>query len=342
MKKLFLLFTLILFALVSRAQHIEVLQQGKATSFRGLSVVDDHVAWVSGSKGTIALTADGGKSWDWKQVKGYEKSDFRDIEAFSSKDAIIMSSGTPALILKTSDGGETWHEKYRNADTTYFFDAMDFDGLKHGLVLGDPINGKFVLMETNDAGETWHPFKNPPDALPGEAAFAASGTCLRVNKGEILIATGGSQSRFLTSEDFDGSNKGWYQQRLSLSHGKSSQGAFSIARSNEDLTILVGGDYANDKRIDSVAEYQYFDQIRATTIEVFPKIQPAGFQSCVEFIAADTFLSTGTPGSNLTNDGGKTWTQIDDASYNVCRKAKNGHLVLLAGDHGRIGIFNVK
>src|SRR5476651_585380 len=139
-----------------KAQKIEILQQGKPTSIRGLSVVDDKIAWISGSKGYIATTTDAGKTWAWQQVKGFEQADFRDIEAFSGKEAIIMSSGTPALILKTTDGGENWQVKYRNADTAYFFDAMDFETPKHGLVLGDPVGGKFVLMETNDGGETWN------------------------------------------------------------------------------------------------------------------------------------------------------------------------------------------
>lgn len=335
MKKLILLSALILFALVSKAQHIEVLQQGKAVSFRGLSVVDNRIAWVSGSKGTIATTNDGGKTWDWKQVKGYEKSDFRDIEAFSSKEAIIMSSGTPALILKTTDGGETWHEKYRNTDTAYFFDAMDFDGAKHGLVLGDPIKGKFVLMETNDGGDSWHPFKNPPDALPGEAAFAASGTCLRFQNDFISIATGGKSSRVLSFSLKNLLTPNWIADNSGLLHGKASQGAFSIAHAG--YHIIVGGDYQHDRITDSVATYWRSRQsLRLSTKP------PAGFQSCVEFISDSIFLSTGTPGSNLTTDGGKTWRKIDDASYNVCRKAKNGNLVLLAGDHGRIGIFNVK
>lgn len=336
MKKLLLLFALILFALVSKAQHIEVLQQGKATSIRGLSVVDDHVAWVSGSKGTIAISNDGGKTWDWKQVKGYEKSDFRDIEAFSSKEAIIMSSGTPALILKTTDGGETWHEKYRNADTAYFFDAMDFESLKHGLVLGDPIKGKFVLMETNDAGETWHPFKNPPDALPGEAAFAASGTCLRFTDNLITIVSGGSDNRVIWLKKEPGE---WLEAKLPFAKQKPSQGAFSVAQ-YKSSTLFVGGDYANDKRTDSVAAY--VSTWGYATVISLPKSGPNGFQSCVEHISNNTFLSTGTPGTNITTDGGKTWRKIDDASYNVCRKAKHGNLVLLAGDHGRIGIFKLK
>src|ERR1700744_1759817 len=137
-------FLLLLLPFTSFAQHIEILQQGQPTSIRGLSVVDDNIAWISGSKGHIAITKNGGKTWDWQQIKGFEKTDFRDIEAFSAKEAIIMSSGTPALILKTTDGGENWQVKYKNTDTAYFFDAMDFAGKKHGLVLGDPIAGKFV------------------------------------------------------------------------------------------------------------------------------------------------------------------------------------------------------
>src|ERR1700761_636017 len=122
--KIALLFLLVFFAARSMAQHIEILQQGKSTSIRGLSVVDDNVAWISGTKGTIAITKDGGKTWDWQQVKGFEMADFRDIEAFSSKEAIIMSSGTPALILKTTDGGETWQEKCRKGIWAYMFNAV--------------------------------------------------------------------------------------------------------------------------------------------------------------------------------------------------------------------------
>src|SRR6201996_2557434 len=122
--KITLLLLLVFFAARSIAQHIEILQQDKPTSIRGLSVVDDNVAWVSGSKGTIAITTNGGKTWDWQQVKDFENADFRAIEAFSSKEAIIMSSGTPALILKTTDGGETWQEKCRKGIWAYMFNAV--------------------------------------------------------------------------------------------------------------------------------------------------------------------------------------------------------------------------
>ncbi len=327
---LLLLLTLITFCL--KAQKIVLLQEGKQSSIRGMSVVNDQVAWISGSNGYTALTINGGKTWAWQQVKGFEKADFRSIEAFSDKEAIIMASGTPALILKTTDGGKNWQVKYRNTDTAYFLDAMDFANPDHGLILGDPIKNKFVLLETKDAGETWHMFSDCPKALNGEAAFAASGTCLRFVNSTIQIVTGGSISRQLKYR----TNNGWTYDITLIKHGKSSQGAFSIDR---DGFVIVGGDYQNDHSADSVAEYYFYNGAYASGGIVLATKPPAGYQSCVEQISENIYLSTGTPGSNLTTDGGKTWTKIDDTSFNVCRTAKTGKLVLLAGNNGRIAVF---
>lgn len=326
---LFIIPVLLLITSKLQAQKIELLDQGKRTSIRGLSVVNDNVAWVSGSAGYIATTIDAGKTWNWQQIKGYEKADFRDIEAFSAKEAIILSSGTPALILKTTDGGATWDLKYKNDDKAYFLDAMDFADKKHGFILGDPIDNKFLLLETNDAGESWHAFKNQPDAMPGEAAFAASGTCLRVDKkNNINIVTGGTVARLLSSKP---KSSGWEVINLPLTHGPSSNGAFSISANN---SVIVGGNYSKDKTKDSVSCSLIKRDLYGLSTN-----PPAGYQSCVENIKGNIYLSTGTSGSNVTSDGGFNWTQIDGTSFNVCRKAKNGELVLLAGDRGKIAIF---
>ena len=316
-------------------QTISLLQQGKPTSIRGLSVVDDSIAWISGSKGTVAITRNGGKTWDWQQVKGFEKADFRDVEAFSAKEAVIMSSGSPALILKTIDGGANWQVKYRNTDTAYFFDAMDFADQNHGMVLGDPVKGKFLLLETNNGGENWTAVNGAPAALPGEAAFAASGTCLRFN-GLITIVTGGGSSRALMSPD--NPKKVWIWVPLPLTNGKQSRGAFSVAF-GKDESVIVGGDYENDKKTDSVAFL--LPESAPGDYNGLPSKGPLGFQSCVENLNSNTFLSTGTPGSNITTDGGKTWKKIDGTSFNVCGKARKGNLVLLAGNNGAIGILKL-
>jgi hypothetical protein len=332
-KRLITCIVLIVSSLSIHGQSISVISSGRATSIRGLSVVNDKVAWVSGSKGFVGTTTDAGVTWLWQQVKGFEKSEFRDIEAFSDKEAVIMSSGSPAVILKTVDGGKNWKVNYQQTDSTYFLDAMDFADAKHGFILGDPIAGKFLLLETKNGGDTWAPVVNAPVALPDEAAFAASGTCLRVNKTTIMMVTGGSKSRLLMSPVED---MVWVDREVPLTNGALSRGAFSVAYNNRQ-TVIVGGNYSKDKLTDSVA--YVISNTKLKPLNYIPKTGPAGFQSCVEYIKGEIFLSTGTSGSNLSNDGGSNWQNIDTTSFNVCRKARHGRLILFAGDRGKIGIY---
>ncbi len=85
----------------STSQTLTILTSGEKTSIRGLSVVSDKIIWASGSNGMIARSIDGGNSWKWLRVKGFEKTDFRDIEAFDATTAVIMGIAEPAYILKT-------------------------------------------------------------------------------------------------------------------------------------------------------------------------------------------------------------------------------------------------
>lgn len=291
-------------------------------------MVNDKIAWISGSAGQIAITRDGGSTWNWQQVKGFEKADFRDVEAFSDKEAVIIASGTPAVVLKTVDGGTTWQTVFRKDEEAYFLDAMDFSDKKHGWILGDPIDGKFLVLATADGGSTWQQVTKSPVALNGEAAFAASGTCLRVHNKELFIVTGGLQTRLIqgNSQTYD-----WTYTDLPVTHGKSSQGAFSLAL-NGKAVMVAGGNYEQDRKIDSLACYAP----KSGAAFELPGTPPVGYQSCVEHVKGLVYLATGTPGSCITTDGGKTWKQIDATSFNVCRKAKRGNWILLAGNGGKI------
>ena len=116
LKDSYILFIFILLTIKTVAQRpvVEMLTSGTKTSIRGLSVVNDNVVWVSGSNGMVGRSANGGKNWRWIVVPGFEKTDFRDIEAFDANTALIMGIGEPAYILKTIDAGETWRVVYEN------------------------------------------------------------------------------------------------------------------------------------------------------------------------------------------------------------------------------------
>src|SRR5450631_3827437 len=119
-------FFLVLFSGNVHAQKITILQEGGKTSFRGLSVVNDQTIWVSGSSGSVGLSTDSGKNWKWIQVPRYERTDFRDIEAFSDREAVIMGITEPAVILRTTDAGNNWIVSFKDTTKSAFLDAMCF------------------------------------------------------------------------------------------------------------------------------------------------------------------------------------------------------------------------
>ena len=160
-------------AAIAQTYELSTSNASANTSIRGLSVVSDSVAWVSGSNGLIGKTTDGGKQWKWQKPAGFENSDFRDIEAFDEQRAVVMSSGSPAVVLRTADGGKNWSTSYKNADTAVFLDGMAFWSESRGLIFGDPIKNKMQLLETADGGITWKEVSANMDIemAAGEAGF---------------------------------------------------------------------------------------------------------------------------------------------------------------------------
>ena len=213
--------------IISIAQTVQFLTSKEKISLRGLSVVNDNIIWASGSNGQVAKSTDGGKNFTWITVKGYEKRDFRDIEAFDANTAIIMAVDSPAIILKTKDGGKTWKEVFHDDTKGMFLDAMDFTKDGNGIVVGDPINNKLFIATTSNYGDKWislKPENNFYAADTGEAFFAASGTNVKISGNKynhiICFVTGGRDSRLF----FNGQ-----PLALNIIKGKDSQGANSVA-----------------------------------------------------------------------------------------------------------------
>jgi photosystem II stability/assembly factor-like uncharacterized protein len=306
-------------------QQIQILATADSkASLRGLSAVNEKIIWTSGSKGTVGRSADGGKTWEWMTVKNYETRDFRDIEAFDKNTAIIMAIADPAVILKTEDGGKKWKIVFTDSTKGMFMDAMDFQNDKMGIVVGDPVRDTIFIATTNDGGDHWQKLSSAfIKAEEGEGFFAASGTNVIYNlDGSFVAVSGGKTSRWITP--YETKDNGIIQ-------GKESTGANSIAISG-DHAIIVGGDFSNDK--DTTKNCSVSDDDMETWHQA--ETPPHGYRSCVTFISKDKMICCGTSGADISNDSGMNWQLISQESFHVCRKAKKGDVVFLAGANGRV------
>ncbi|PWS29543.1 oxidoreductase [Pedobacter yonginense] len=305
---------------------------------RGLNVVSNEVVWVSGSNGSVGKTTDGGLNWQWIKPKGYEKLDFRDIQAFDNQQAIIVNAGSPAYILKTVDGGETWTESYKNLDSAIFLDGMSFWDKNKGIIFGDPIQNKMQLLKTTDAGKTWTDIssKLKISLANGEAGFAASGTTIKTSAGgKVWIATGGMVSNIYYSADY---GESWQAFKCPILQGENSTGPFSMDFYTDKIGVVVGGNYVKDK--------ENSNNILLTNDggKTWRKPQSPvyGYRSGVTYINSKTLIATGTSGTDVSTDGGNTWKHISDQSFNAVQKASKGNLVILAGEKGAIYQLKIK
>lgn len=298
------------------------------SSFRGLSVVNDSVVWVSGSAGWVGRSLNGAATWTFKQVEGFEKVDFRSLYAFDSQTAIIANAGSPANILRTTDGGETWKAVYTNVHKDAFFDGVDFWNNNEGIMYGDPIDGRMLLVKTSDGGKTWQelPDAQRPLLKEGEASFAASGTGIRCyDKSLLMISTGGKVSKLYSTTNF---GKKWSVQSPPVIQGESSTGIFSFAFRDKNTGILVGGDYLKDSlKIQHVLLTENSGKTWSA-----PTTPTRGYRECVEFISDQLVLSTGPSGTDVSYNKGNDWqTFSDEKGFHVVRKARKGKLIVMAG-----------
>lgn len=217
-------------------------------SFRGLSAVDDNIVWVSGTEGTVLLSTDAGKSWGALKVPKADDLDFRGIRAFDATTAILMSSGPAekgqARVYRTTDAGKSWKLVLEEKTKGAFFDAVAFLDTKHGILLGDPVEGHFMVYITADGGETWQRVapEKLPASLPNEGAFAASNSCLAVEgTNDAWFATGGgSVARIFRSTNL---GESWTVYNTPIQPTNASTGIFSLVFQGALHGMAVGGDY---------------------------------------------------------------------------------------------------
>jgi photosystem II stability/assembly factor-like uncharacterized protein len=305
---------------------------GSTARLRGLSAVSAEIAWTSGSLGTVLRTVDRGSTWESVGPPDTSTLQFRDIEAFGAKRAVILSIGTgsDSRVYVTEDAGRHWRLAFVNDDPNAFYDCMTFFDRRHGLALSDPVDGKFRLIATDDGGESWHVVAaDMPPALEGEFAFAASGQCLTSVKGrDAWFATGGgAQSRVFRSDD---RGQTWEVSATPIPSGPSS-GIFALAFRDRRHGVAVGGDFlAPTASPDSFALTDDGGQTWRLVEDA-----PDEYRSGATWLDERIALAVGPSGSDVSVDRGQSWDDIDDGSFDTVDCAHRG-ACWASGEQGRV------
>jgi photosystem II stability/assembly factor-like uncharacterized protein len=299
-------------------------------TLRGVSVAHDATVWASSQHGVVIHSTDRGASWQTDTIAVARTFDLRGIAAVDHRTAHAMVAGADTgRIFKTIDGGRSWTLEYDDTRHGVFLDAIALWSPSDLIVLGDPIGDAFTVLVSRDAGAHWSAV-HPPPALPGEAAFAASNTCLTTGPGGAAwFVTGGSHTvaRVFHTVDYGAH---WSVADLPLVAGNASSGAFSIAFSGRH-GVVVGGDYAvPDSSRPNVA----------LTADGGATWSPGSGPGVVPYLSAVAplragWIATGTRGTWISRDDGTSWTRADTTSYNAIAVTPT-HAILLGSKVQRI------
>lgn len=322
-----LLFVLVMAA--TQAGQWIIQNSGLDTNLRGVSAVEssraprNRAVWACGSKGAVLRSPDGGKSWQRLSIPGGEALDFRAIVALPGGTAYVMSIGNGAAsrIYKTADDGRTWQLEFTGNRAEIFLDDLNCISATRCFALGDPVDGKFLLLKTDD-GRQWTnvPTGAMPPALPGEGIFAASNSNLAIHgKREIYFATGGAKiARVFHSPDL---GRSWTVSETPITSANQSSGIFSLARIGKTV-VIAGGDYRNVNQSASVAAYS---RDAGRTWQLAAK-QPGGFRSAVIAAKNKWLVVVGPNGEDVSRDGGETWTPSGSLNLNAAASRGDGEI----------------
>lgn len=306
-------------------------------SFRG-SAAADGVFWVSGSKNSVFLSKDSGKTWLDVSVKNQPLTDFRDIEVFDANTAIVMGAGEGELskLYITEDQGASWQLLLQNKHQAGFFDSIAFWDRNNGLLLGDPVDGCFVILRTRDGGKTWQRIARGrlPEMLDREVAFAASGNTLMVGEaGQAWFTTGGYSSSIYTSQDF---GEYWQRTHIPLFDDTQTAGGYGISKNSVNDIFVVGGDYQQRDKHDANIVYLK-NKVWHKTRKSTPGLRTA--MVCYQ----TTCIVTGKLATDISFDHGYSWQslQIDGLKQGYYSLAIDNDTVVAAGHDGRVAVFTM-
>jgi photosystem II stability/assembly factor-like uncharacterized protein len=310
---------------------------GTTNRLQAVSPVNASVVWASGIGGTFTVTTNGGRDWHAGVVPGADELQFRDVEGVSADVAYLLASGqgTASRIYKTTDGGKHWSIQFRNTRPNGFYDCFAFWTPTRGITMADALFNRFPVIRTTD-GETWSSIANRlPQAQDGEAAFAASGTCVATQGSQLAwIGTGGAKkARILRTGD---GGDTWQAFETPIVQGTGASGIFSVEFRDAQNGILAGGDLEQpDKHTPNVAVSS--DGGRHWRLATGTPFPGAAFGlSYVHGSRPRTVVATGPGGAAWSKDEGQSWERLPNTTDFWAVAFANPSAGWLVGTEGRI------
>jgi photosystem II stability/assembly factor-like uncharacterized protein len=324
---------LVLLPVVASAQRVDTLPPPTSALLQAVSAPSDSVVWLSGHRGTVLRSTDGGWTFNIRPVPGAERLQFRDIHARDASTAWILSAGNgdQSRIYRTTDGGATWALQFTNADSAAFYDCLTFFDGRTGVAYSDAVAGRTLILRTTDGGGTWAhlPASAVPAPLEGEGAFAASGGCVTsVDDRHGWVALGGPGARLMRTTDAGAT---WSVHDTPFVRGASG-GMTAVAFDDALVGIGVAG-RIDQMNADTAAAAFGISRDGGQSWTLLPRPPKPGAPFGVSWLG-EAALVAGPGGLFLTNDLGATWRELDGRSY--WSVGSRGNVAWAVGPEGRI------
>lgn len=266
---------------------------GTTEDMSALYFLDAKVGWAAGGNGTICYTTDGGANWSVNTVAELAKHDiglydihFVDANtgcAVGGRPSGFESPGAGEVLL-TDDGGKTWTPQnvgLRNPLLTVYFADKNTGWT----------SGSGVVWKTGDGGKTWE------SALPPPPEQGEGGGRRRRPPSLSKIVPDGSSGiwgisntgRLVRLVDGSGMEPVQVPER----------GLTDVAFASPDVSCVVGQYGAIFTTEDGGQSWVSRVKIKASILR------------SVAAASEENIWSVGADGAHQSNDGGKTWTNVD-------------------------------
>ncbi len=325
------------------APVLEVQDSRVNVRLQAVSAASERVVWASGLGGTFVRSLDGGESWAPGAVEGADQLELRDVHAFDAERALLLAAGPgdASRIYRTLDGGGRWEEVFRNPDPDGFYNCFTRDDAGRFFLVGDALAGRMPLWISMDDGASWEllPADALPEALPGEAGFSASGTCVAAgviaSRPTLLVGTGGAgdaafHAAALPSEGRVASLV-WSRSVVPIPASGSSAGVTSLALRADGPLATGGGDVAaRTAQQETMAVWQAGESRTVAS----PEIPGAVFG--LAWAGDDSLWAVGPGGLAVSTDAARSWLVLGTESLWAVSFAPSGVVGWAVGPEGRI------